>query len=283
MTTAAASAWKSAAPRPSDRAVHPASRCRWWMSPPAISSSIRRPKRRQRHDLASRCPDPVPGHVPGPAGRIPGRQGARRRHLVPESHRHPPIRPRRPPRRGRHPVRRRRRHGDARRRAGRRHRLGRRRATAPHRAHPTRPAADPEPRATTRRRPRRHPPLRPLRRHRPARHRSPQRRGNQHRRLHPLRRRNRRPGAAGRRHPPAPRRHGCARQRRRGKLFTTSLLEYPHYTRPATWQDRAVPETLTSGNHKAIADWRRQAAAHITKIRRPDLYAQYIASGANAP
>jgi tRNA (guanine37-N1)-methyltransferase len=65
--------------------------------------------------------------------------------------------------------------------------------------------------------------------------------------------------------------------------FSTPLLEYPHYTRPATWQNRAVPETLTSGNHKAIADWRRQAAAHITQIRRPDLYAQYIASGANAP
>jgi len=65
--------------------------------------------------------------------------------------------------------------------------------------------------------------------------------------------------------------------------FSTNLLEYPHYTRPATWQNRPVPETLTSGNHKAIADWRRQAAAHITQIRRPDLYAQYIASGANAP
>jgi len=65
--------------------------------------------------------------------------------------------------------------------------------------------------------------------------------------------------------------------------FTASLLEYPHYTRPAIWQDRRVPETLTSGNHKAIADWRRQAAADITRIRRPDLYARYVASGAIAP
>lgn len=65
--------------------------------------------------------------------------------------------------------------------------------------------------------------------------------------------------------------------------FSTHLLEYPHYTRPALWQGRAVPETLTSGNHKAITDWRRQAAADITKTRRPDLYAQYIASGARAP
>jgi tRNA (guanine37-N1)-methyltransferase len=65
--------------------------------------------------------------------------------------------------------------------------------------------------------------------------------------------------------------------------FTASLLEYPHYTRPASWAGRSVPETLTSGNHQAIAAWRHQEAANITKIRRPDLYAQYIASGANAP
>jgi len=65
--------------------------------------------------------------------------------------------------------------------------------------------------------------------------------------------------------------------------FSTHLLEYPHYTRPATWAGRAVPETLTSGNHKAITAWRHQQAARITQTRRPDLYAQYIASGANAP
>ena len=45
--------------------------------------------------------------------------------------------------------------------------------------------------------------------------------------------------------------------------FSASLLEYPHYTRPAVWADRAVPETLTSGNHQAIAAWRHgQAATH---------------------
>ncbi len=65
--------------------------------------------------------------------------------------------------------------------------------------------------------------------------------------------------------------------------FSTPLLEYPHYTRPAVWADRAVPETLTSGNHQAIAAWRREAAAAATKIRRPDLYRQYIASGARSP
>jgi tRNA (guanine37-N1)-methyltransferase len=64
--------------------------------------------------------------------------------------------------------------------------------------------------------------------------------------------------------------------------FAAGLLEYPHYTRPAVWQNRAVPETLTSGNHQAIAAWRREAAAAITQIRRPDLYALHIASGASA-
>ena len=65
--------------------------------------------------------------------------------------------------------------------------------------------------------------------------------------------------------------------------FSSTLLEYPHYTRPAVWASRAVPETLTSGNHQAIAAWRHEAAVQTTKIRRPDLYNQYIASGARAP
>jgi tRNA (guanine37-N1)-methyltransferase len=60
--------------------------------------------------------------------------------------------------------------------------------------------------------------------------------------------------------------------------FSTPLLEYPHYTRPALWQDRPVPEPLISGNHAAIAAWRLKAAAEITAARRPDLYATYVAS-----
>jgi tRNA (guanine37-N1)-methyltransferase len=60
--------------------------------------------------------------------------------------------------------------------------------------------------------------------------------------------------------------------------FSTPLLEYPHYTRPALWEDRPVPEPLTSGNHAAIAAWRLKAAAEITAARRPDLYATYVAS-----
>ncbi|WP_297494514.1 tRNA (guanosine(37)-N1)-methyltransferase TrmD [Acidocella sp.] len=74
--------------------------------------------------------------------------------------------------------------------------------------------------------------------------------------------------------------------------FSAPLLEYPHYTRPAVWNGRAVPEMLTSGNHAAIAAWRLAQAERITQSRRPDLYNQYLdsvhapdrfASGAHAP
>ena len=65
--------------------------------------------------------------------------------------------------------------------------------------------------------------------------------------------------------------------------FTDGLLEYPHYTRPAEWQGRAVPDVLLSGNHAAIAAWRRARAEETTRARRPDLFAQGIASSAIAP
>ncbi|MBU6419907.1 MAG: tRNA (guanosine(37)-N1)-methyltransferase TrmD [Proteobacteria bacterium] len=65
--------------------------------------------------------------------------------------------------------------------------------------------------------------------------------------------------------------------------FSETLLEYPHYTRPALWDGRAVPEVLTQGNHAAIAAWRKAEAIAATQNRRPDLYAQYIATGAAAP
>ncbi len=51
------------------------------------------------------------------------------------------------------------------------------------------------------------------------------------------------------------------------------LLEYPHYTKPAEWEGRAVPEVLLSGHHAHIAKWRREQAEAITKARRPDLLA----------
>ena len=54
------------------------------------------------------------------------------------------------------------------------------------------------------------------------------------------------------------------------------LLEYPHYTRPALWQGRAVPEVLTSGHHEEIRRWRKAQAERITKERRPDLWARYV-------
>ncbi len=53
--------------------------------------------------------------------------------------------------------------------------------------------------------------------------------------------------------------------------FSAGVLEYPHYTRPAVWQGRAVPAVLLSGDHAAIAAWRRAEAERATRERRPDL------------
>jgi tRNA (guanine37-N1)-methyltransferase len=53
--------------------------------------------------------------------------------------------------------------------------------------------------------------------------------------------------------------------------FADGLLEYPQYTRPATWEGRAIPEVLTSGDHGRIAAWRREEAERLTAERRPDL------------
>ncbi len=54
--------------------------------------------------------------------------------------------------------------------------------------------------------------------------------------------------------------------------FPDRLLEYPHYTRPAEWQGRRVPDVLLSGHHAAVAAWRRAEAERITGERRPDLW-----------
>jgi tRNA (guanine37-N1)-methyltransferase len=53
------------------------------------------------------------------------------------------------------------------------------------------------------------------------------------------------------------------------------LLEYPHYTKPALWEGRAVPETLLSGHHAQIDRWRKAQAEAVTEARRPDLWARY--------
>lgn len=57
--------------------------------------------------------------------------------------------------------------------------------------------------------------------------------------------------------------------------FSKDLLEYPHYTRPHTWNNKIVPDVLLSGDHQKIADWRQEQAEIITKTRRPDLWARY--------
>ena len=52
--------------------------------------------------------------------------------------------------------------------------------------------------------------------------------------------------------------------------FTTGLLEYPQYTRPADFRDMKVPEVLLGGNHADITAWRRERSREITLVRRPD-------------
>jgi tRNA (guanine37-N1)-methyltransferase len=54
--------------------------------------------------------------------------------------------------------------------------------------------------------------------------------------------------------------------------FSGALLEYPHYTRPADWQGRLVPDVLLSGHHAAVRAWRQAEAEKITRERRPDLW-----------
>jgi tRNA (guanine37-N1)-methyltransferase len=54
--------------------------------------------------------------------------------------------------------------------------------------------------------------------------------------------------------------------------FAQGLLEYPHYTRPRDFEGRAIPEVLLSGDHKAIAEWRREQAERLTRERRADLW-----------
>lgn len=55
--------------------------------------------------------------------------------------------------------------------------------------------------------------------------------------------------------------------------FEEGLLDCPHYTRPADYMGWKVPEVLLSGNHAAIARWRREQAERRTRERRPDLWA----------
>ena len=65
--------------------------------------------------------------------------------------------------------------------------------------------------------------------------------------------------------------------------FTSGLLEYPQYTRPADFRGMRVPEVLTSGNHAAIARWRREQSLARTAAARPDLIAAAEAAGRLTP
>ena len=203
-----------------------------------------------------------PEMFPGPLATALAGKRPRKRHLVARHAQHPGQRGL-----GRHrsvddtPVRRRRRHGDAPGRRGRRH---------PAKAADSRPLVYLTPRGRPFRqdgrlplrcRRRRHPALRPLRRHRSARHRCP-----------PVARRKISigdyvlsggelaamvvldacirllPGVMG------------AAESAIEESFATNLLEYPHYTRPAEWQGHPVPGVLLSGDHAAIARWRQDQA-----------------------
>lgn len=62
--------------------------------------------------------------------------------------------------------------------------------------------------------------------------------------------------------------------------FSDGLLEYPQYTRPASWTDTSgtthnVPDVLTSGHHANVKKWRQQQAEDLTKARRPDLWEKH--------
>lgn len=57
--------------------------------------------------------------------------------------------------------------------------------------------------------------------------------------------------------------------------FSANLLEYPQFTRPQVWEGRAIPEVLTSGDHRKVDAWRRAEAERLTQQRRPDLWAAH--------
>ncbi|MEY8371306.1 tRNA (guanosine(37)-N1)-methyltransferase TrmD [Aerococcaceae bacterium 50-4] len=60
-----------------------------------------------------------------------------------------------------------------------------------------------------------------------------------------------------------------------GDSFSTGLLEYPQYTRPAEYKGMKVPDVLMSGNHAKIADWKAKESLRRTFERRPDMLENY--------
>ena len=57
--------------------------------------------------------------------------------------------------------------------------------------------------------------------------------------------------------------------------FADVLLDYPHYTRPESYRDKASPSVLLSGNHKEIENWKNKKRQEKTRDRRPDLWEKY--------
>lgn len=56
--------------------------------------------------------------------------------------------------------------------------------------------------------------------------------------------------------------------------FSDGILDWPHYTRPASFRGMSVPEVLLSGDHGKVARWRRKEALRATQARRPELLAE---------
>ena len=65
----------------------------------------------------------------------------------------------------------------------------------------------------------------------------------------------------------------------REESFEGGLLEHPHYTKPNSFEGQDIPEVLLSGDHKAMARFKLEAAEELTRSRRPDLWAAYVARG----
>ena len=57
--------------------------------------------------------------------------------------------------------------------------------------------------------------------------------------------------------------------------FENGLLEYPQYTRPAEFEGENIPDVVTNGDHKKLAEWRQEQSEKLTQARRPDLWAAY--------
>jgi tRNA (guanine37-N1)-methyltransferase len=65
--------------------------------------------------------------------------------------------------------------------------------------------------------------------------------------------------------------------------FESGLLEYPQYTRPASWEGRTIPEVLRSGDHARIDAWRKRRAEADTRLWRPDLWERHVDARVQSP